>query len=88
MRLLSDACALMTRRWEKTEGWQSMLAPEISRRLGGGSAPPDDLPARALVASAMACLDAAIDAWTADNGTTPLSVLVDQAMGTLTGLRG
>src|SRR5438270_9446652 len=33
MRLLSDACALMTRQWEKTQGWQSMLVPEVSRRL-------------------------------------------------------
>lgn len=38
MQLLSDACALMTRQWEKTQGWQSMLAPEITHaarlRLG------------------------------------------------------
>lgn len=27
MRLLSDACAMMTRHWEKTQGWQSRLAP-------------------------------------------------------------
>ncbi|MEV7093295.1 hypothetical protein AB0M80_10655 [Amycolatopsis sp. NPDC051045] len=75
----------MTRQWEKTEGWQSMLLPEISRRLGSPES-ADDLRARALVASAMACLDAAIDAWTAENGTTPLSVLLDRAMGTLTEL--
>src|SRR5207244_13265174 len=55
MRLLSDACALMTRQWEKTQGWQSMLVPEISRRLG--DAPASDLRPRALVASAIDCLD-------------------------------
>ncbi len=86
MRLLSDACALMTRRWEKTQGWQSVLVPEISRRLGGGPEPADDPRARALVASAIACLDAATDAWTASDGTTPLSVLLDRAMGTLSEL--
>ncbi|MEV6652898.1 TetR family transcriptional regulator [Streptomyces sp. NPDC051219] len=86
MRLLSDACALMTRQWEKTQGWQSVLVPEISRRLGGDSESADDPRARALVASAIACLDAATDAWTAGNGTTPLSVLLDQAMGALSEL--
>jgi AcrR family transcriptional regulator len=82
IRLLGDACALMTRHWEKTQGWHSMLAPEISRRLGGPE-PAIDLQANALVAAAISCLDAATDAWTADGGTTPLPALVDQAMGVL-----
>jgi hypothetical protein len=60
MRLLSDACALMTRHWEKTQGWQSMLAPEISRRLGGPD-PVIDMRANAL-AAAISCLGAAFDA--------------------------
>ncbi|MEV8393588.1 MULTISPECIES: TetR family transcriptional regulator [unclassified Streptomyces] len=82
IRLLSDACALMTRHWEKTQGWQSMLAPEISRRLGGPD-PAIDMRANALAAAAIACLDAATDAWTAGGATTPMSDLVDQAMGIL-----
>lgn len=61
MRLLSDACTLMTRHWEKTQGWQSMLAPEISRRLGGPD-PVIDMRANALAAAAISCLDAAADA--------------------------
>ncbi|MBT2337153.1 TetR family transcriptional regulator [Variovorax paradoxus] len=83
MRLLGEACALMTRNWEKAQGWQSQLAPEIARRLGAGADHPDDPRAPALVASAIACLDAATDAWTAGNGSTPLSVLLDRAMGAL-----
>ncbi|KND23608.1 TetR family transcriptional regulator [Streptomyces acidiscabies] len=86
MRLLNDACALMTHQWERTQGWQSVLVPEISRRLGDGPEPADDLRARALVASAIACLNAATDAWTDGDGTTPLSELVDRAMGTLSEL--
>ncbi|MET7778960.1 TetR family transcriptional regulator [Streptomyces mirabilis] len=86
MRLLNDACALMTHQWEKTQGWQSVLVPEISRRLGDGLEPADDLRAHALVASAIACLNAAADAWTAGDGATPLSLLVDRAMGTLSEL--
>jgi AcrR family transcriptional regulator len=88
MRLLSDAGALMTRQWEKTQGWQSMLVPEISRRLGAGPEPAGDPRARVLVASAIDCLDAAADAWRASDGATPLSALLDQAMGALSDLSG
>ncbi|MGY5309260.1 hypothetical protein [Nocardia gipuzkoensis] len=52
-------------------------------RLGGDPDTIDGLRARALVASAISCLDAATDSWTADDGTTLLSELLDQAMGVL-----
>ncbi|MGI5219262.1 TetR family transcriptional regulator [Nocardia sp. CA-290969] len=83
MRLLNDACALMTRQWEKTQGWHSLLVPEIAHRLGGDSESPGELRAHALVGSAMSCLDAATDAWTTGGGATPLSELLDEAMGVL-----
>ncbi len=83
MRLLNDACALMTRQWEKTQGWHSLLVPEIIHRLGGDRESTADLHAHALVGSAISCLDAATDAWTASGGATPLSELLDQAMGVL-----
>lgn len=82
IRLLSDACTLMTKHWEKTQGWLSMLAPEVSRRLGGPG-PATDMRANALAAAAIACLDAASDAWIASGGTASLSLLADQAMGVL-----
>jgi AcrR family transcriptional regulator len=84
IRLLNDACALTTYQWQKTQGWQSILVPEITRRIGND--PASDLRARALVASAIACLNAAIDTWTTSDGTTPLSALLDQAMSTLSEL--
>ncbi|WP_189034243.1 TetR family transcriptional regulator [Nocardia rhizosphaerihabitans] len=83
MRLLNDACALMTRQWEKTQGWHSLLVPEITRRLAGDPKSTSDLRAHALVGSAISCLDAATDAWTAVGGAIPLSELLDQAMGVL-----
>ncbi|MFC9663983.1 TetR family transcriptional regulator [Nocardia sp. NPDC127606] len=83
MRLLDDACALMTRQWEKTQGWHSLLVPEISHRLGCDPQSTGDLRAHALVGSAISCLDAATDAWTAAGGAAPLSELLDQAMGVL-----
>ncbi|MER7924696.1 MULTISPECIES: TetR family transcriptional regulator [unclassified Streptomyces] len=82
MRLLSQACLLMTRHWEKTQGWQSVIAPEVSRRLGGPD-PVTDMRANALTAAAIACLDAATDAWIATGGTASLPDLADQAMGCL-----
>jgi AcrR family transcriptional regulator len=81
MGLLSDACAVMTRQWEKNQGWQSQLVPEVMRRLETDGQPAPELRARALVASAISCLDAAVDAWTAAAGAVPLTVLLDQAMG-------
>ncbi|MFC9663993.1 TetR/AcrR family transcriptional regulator [Nocardia sp. NPDC127606] len=83
MRLLDDACGLMTRQWEKTQGWHSLLVPVITRRLRDDPESAADLRANALVGSALSCLDAATDAWTATDGATPLSVLLDQAMEVL-----
>ncbi|MGW7052662.1 TetR family transcriptional regulator [Streptomyces sp. NPDC054887] len=86
MRLLGDVCALKTRQWEKTQEWQNTLVAEVARRLDTSS--DGDLRARAMVASAIACLDAATDAWTAGDGAASLPALLDQAMGALSGLRG
>ncbi|SFP40389.1 transcriptional regulator, TetR family [Variovorax sp. OK605] len=86
MRLLSEACALMTRQWEKTQGWQTLLVPEISQRLGKRGERNAPIRATALAASAITCLDAATDAWSACNGEIPLAVLLDQAMGALSEL--
>ncbi|KTF38167.1 hypothetical protein LMG919_04210 [Xanthomonas vesicatoria] len=86
MRLLIDACALMTRDWEKTQGWQSLLAPEIARRLGA-DAPNAELQANALVASAISCFDSATGSWAASEGKASLSALLDTAMATLSALK-
>jgi AcrR family transcriptional regulator len=84
MRMLSENCSLKTRHWEKQQDWQSLLAPEVSRRLGADPDAAGDLRARALVASALACLDAATDTWAACDAAIPLPVLLDRAMGALT----
>ncbi|GLY20241.1 TetR family transcriptional regulator [Kineosporia sp. NBRC 101677] len=82
IRLLTQASALITRHWEKTQGWQSMIAPEISRRLGGPD-PVIDMQANALTAAAISCLDAAIDAWAATGGIASMPELLDQAMNVM-----
>ncbi|MEV0855743.1 hypothetical protein [Nocardia fluminea] len=83
MQLLDDACALMTRQWEKTQGWHSLLVPEITRRLNSHPESTSDLRTHALVGSALSCLNATTDAWTACGGTTPVSELLDHAMNVL-----
>ena len=83
-RMLVDTPSLRARHWEKQLSWQNLLVPVISRRLDANPDPATELRARALVASALACLDTANDAWTAGDGTTPLAALLDRAMGALT----
>ncbi|MER6961397.1 MULTISPECIES: TetR family transcriptional regulator [unclassified Streptomyces] len=83
LRLLSEACSLKARQREKQQSWHPLLAPEISRRLGADPTAVDDPRALALVAAAIACLDVAKESWLACDGTTPLPVLLDRAMGVL-----
>jgi hypothetical protein len=45
---------------------------------------PDDPGPHALVAAALACLDAAFTAWVAREGNIPMSVMLDRAMAALT----
>ncbi|OXZ00569.1 TetR family transcriptional regulator [Streptomyces diastatochromogenes] len=84
VRMLYEAPSLKARHWEKQQAWQELLVPEVARRLGTDPAAAEDPRARALVSSALACKDAATDAWTACNGAVPLAVLIDRAMGALT----
>ncbi|MGQ4601452.1 TetR family transcriptional regulator [Nocardia sp. R6R-6] len=84
VRMLCETPSLKARQWEKQQAWHDFLVPEVSHRLGIDPAAVEDPRARALVASALACKDAATDAWTACDGTIPLATLIDRAMGTLT----
>ncbi|HEY4455391.1 MAG TPA: hypothetical protein VGN81_13850 [Pseudonocardiaceae bacterium] len=52
---------------EKHLRWQEELAPEVERRLGQGDDPPG-LRGQAIVATALACLDAATAVWLDHDG--------------------
>ncbi|GGL14121.1 TetR family transcriptional regulator [Nocardia jinanensis] len=82
-RMLSETPSLRARHWEKQLGWQEQLMPEVLRRVGAHATDTHDPRARALVSSALACLDAATEAWLACHGETPLPALIDRAMGAL-----
>jgi hypothetical protein len=81
--MLSDAPSLKASQLGRQLAWQDMLVPDVARRLGIANAALDARP-RALVAAAIACLNAARDVWTASDGTLDLPTLLDQAMNALT----
>ncbi|HET6479754.1 MAG TPA: TetR family transcriptional regulator [Actinoplanes sp.] len=68
--------SLRARSLEKHLQWQTDLLPEVRRRLGTSSG---DLQAAAVIASAMACLDAAGEIWTRSKGAVPLGHLLTDA---------
>ncbi len=86
MRLLDDACRVRTQEWERTQGWQSVLAPETSRRLGLAADPAAPQGA-ALAASASACLYVATDVFmNSEDPCISLGTLLDDAMGAVSPL--
>jgi AcrR family transcriptional regulator len=84
LRMLQETPSLRARNFEKQLKWQELLVPEIARRLGVAPDQPDDPRPNALVAAALACLDAAATGWVAGEGSVPFATLLDRAMGALT----
>lgn len=66
-RLVTTSPALRAAHLEKHLRWQQVLAPEVERRVGIGDAPPG-LVGEAIVATVLACLDAATTAWLDQDG--------------------
>lgn len=84
LRMLQQTPSLRARHFEKQLQWQEQMVPEIARRLAASPGRPEDPRPTALVAAALACLDAAARAWVACEGTVSLADLLDRAMGALT----
>ncbi|GLY29730.1 TetR/AcrR family transcriptional regulator [Kineosporia sp. NBRC 101731] len=82
-RLYHHAPSLRARHLEKHLRWQELLAPDIQRRLGLPASATPDPRARAFVAAALACLDAAVDAWFESGGKADPGKLFDEAVATL-----
>ena len=83
LRLYHDAPSLRAKHLEKHLRWQELLAPDIQRRLGIPETASPDPRARAFVAAALACLDAALDAWYESGGTADPAQLFDDAIATI-----
>ncbi|MFB7759200.1 TetR/AcrR family transcriptional regulator [Streptomyces xiamenensis] len=82
-RIHHEAPSLRARHLEKHLRWQELLAPEVQRRLGLPASPVPDPRALAFVAAALACLDAAVDAWYRSGGTDDPERFFDEAVATL-----
>jgi AcrR family transcriptional regulator len=80
-RMLLATPSLRARHLEKQLHWQELLVPDIARRLGAPDGGTEDARAHALVASALACLDAASTAWARTDDDTPIETLLDAAIG-------
>ncbi|WP_167736196.1 TetR family transcriptional regulator [Nocardioides sp. 503] len=64
---------------ERRRRWHELLTPLVTARLPRGRGAAADVRAAAVTGSALACLEAAQDAWT-DHPGTSLPRLLDQAM--------
>jgi AcrR family transcriptional regulator len=72
--------ALATLHQEKQVRFFESIAPELARRFGADPRDPADPRPRALISSALGCLEAAVAAWIAGNGTQELGRLLERAM--------
>jgi len=80
--MLEETVGLKARHFEQLLRWQALLVPEISVRLGGYGDGQDgfDPCAPAFVGAALACMDAANNAWRRSQGKADVVRLLDEAM--------
>lgn len=79
-RMLHGTPSLKARLLEKQLRWLELLVPEVERRMGILPGGPADARASAIVASALACLDAANQTWTLHDGEGDLAELFTEAV--------
>ncbi|MFI5938000.1 TetR family transcriptional regulator [Actinoplanes sp. NPDC051494] len=77
--------SLRARQMEKQSRWHGQLVPDVERRLGVAPGSVTDPRATAIVASALACLDAAVEAWIKDGGARPVEEFYDRAVAAVRG---
>jgi MftR C-terminal domain len=74
MRILLSTPSLRARSTQKYRDWADALVP-ILRTVGN----LDQTEAQALVLSALACFDAALEEWVSRDGARPLGEILDRA---------
>lgn len=84
-RMLAETPSLRARQLEKRLQWLEMLVPDIERRLGVAPGSTGDPRAPAIVSSALACLDVAVEAWTRGGGESSIEDLYDAAVAAVRG---
>jgi AcrR family transcriptional regulator len=83
LKLVIETPTLGAFHQDKLARWVQQLSPEVARRLGSDPQDLTDPAPNALISAAFACLDAALAAWVAAEGTEDLDRLLDRAMGAL-----
>lgn len=84
-KMLYGSPTLHAAHLEKQLRWRELLVPNIAHRLGDvGWTAPDPGP-DAIVASVLACLDSATEAWTRLDGHADLGALFDRAAAAVRG---
>ncbi|MCK9794857.1 TetR/AcrR family transcriptional regulator [Isoptericola sp. 4D.3] len=78
--MMYETPSLRARSIEKHLQWQRLLVPNVRRRLGSDPTDADDVAADAIVASAIACLDAAGAVWARNGGAADLKELYRRAV--------
>ena len=79
-QMMYGTSSLRARSIEKHLHWQSLLVPNIRRRLGLADDDAADPAPAAIVASAITCLDVAGEVWVHGDGTEDLGALYDRAV--------
>lgn len=79
-RVIVESPSIRARLQERNRRRRELLLPEVARRITPAVASRPDPAASALIASALSCLDAAIEAWVREEGRLPLPTLLDEAM--------
>jgi AcrR family transcriptional regulator len=85
-RAIVQSPSVRSRYQERYWQWRELLHPEVVRRIAPADLSKADPGASALIASALSCLDAAIETWVKCDGTVPLPQLLDEAMGAVRSL--
>jgi AcrR family transcriptional regulator len=76
-RMLDDTPALRAALAKKQTEWQDLLVPHVKSRMNGELR---EVRARAITATVMACLNAAVTEWTRSGGSVRVDLLLDAAM--------
>ncbi len=79
-KMMYGTPSLRSRSIEKHLHWQSLLVPDIRRRLGVAEHDGSDPAPGAIVASAIVCLDVAGELWASGDGVGDLAALYDRAV--------
>ncbi|WP_259406544.1 hypothetical protein [Microbispora sp. H10885] len=80
LRMIEANPTMAARHRGKQQAWEELLVPLVAARLPGDLPAAQDPAPRALVASAVACLNAAMRAWAAGDGVGSRDALLNRAM--------